>query len=65
MADHDQLIAQLTSMTGMSAEKAQFYLEMSNWDINVCNGPAIAVRSPSFHANDSIPFHVGCRQSIL
>ncbi|KAI8576880.1 hypothetical protein K450DRAFT_254733 [Umbelopsis ramanniana AG] len=34
MADHDQLIAQLTSMTGMSAEKAKFYLEMSNWDIN-------------------------------
>ncbi|KAG2189069.1 hypothetical protein INT44_004211 [Umbelopsis vinacea] len=34
MADHDQLIAQLASMTGMSAEKAQFYLEMSNWDIN-------------------------------
>ncbi|KAH8556517.1 hypothetical protein BGW37DRAFT_16488 [Umbelopsis sp. PMI_123] len=34
MADHDQLIAQLTSMAGISAEKARFYLEMSNWDIN-------------------------------
>jgi UBA-like domain len=65
MADHDQLIAQLTSMTGMSTEKAQFYLEMSNWDINVCKIPAIAVRSPSFLVNASIPYRVGCRQSIF
>ncbi|CAO3683558.1 unnamed protein product [Umbelopsis vinacea] len=34
MADHDQLIAQLMSMADMSKDKAQFYLEMNNWDIN-------------------------------
>ncbi|KAJ2962306.1 hypothetical protein NQZ79_g2545 [Umbelopsis isabellina] len=36
MADHDQLIAQLMSMADISKDKAQFYLEMSQWDLNVC-----------------------------
>ncbi|GAB5591692.1 protein phosphatase regulator [Umbelopsis nana] len=34
MADHDQLIAQLMSMADLSEDKAKFYLEMNNWDIN-------------------------------
>jgi hypothetical protein len=36
MADHDQLIAQLMSMADISKDKAQFYLEMAQWDLNVC-----------------------------
>ncbi|KAM3589154.1 protein phosphatase regulator [Umbelopsis sp. WA50703] len=34
MADHDQLIAQLMSMADISKDKAQFYLEMAQWDLN-------------------------------
>jgi UBX domain-containing protein 1 len=37
MSDHDEIISQFTSMTGCDTERAQFYLESSNWDI----GPAL------------------------
>ena len=37
MSDHDAIISQFTSMTGCDTERAQFYLESSNWDI----GPAL------------------------
>lgn len=35
MVDHNELIAQFVSVSGATAEQAQFYLEANNWDINV------------------------------
>lgn len=35
MSDHNVLINQFESMTGSSQEQAQFYLEASNWDLEV------------------------------
>lgn len=35
MVDHNELIAQFVSISGATAEQAQFYLEANNWDINV------------------------------
>ncbi|KAG0343631.1 hypothetical protein BG004_005125 [Podila humilis] len=34
MVDHSELIAQFVSISGATAEQAQFYLEANNWDIN-------------------------------
>ncbi|KAF9322021.1 hypothetical protein BG003_008212 [Podila horticola] len=34
MVDHNELIAQFVSVSGATAEQAQFYLEANNWDIN-------------------------------
>ncbi|KAF9210249.1 hypothetical protein CPC16_005926 [Podila verticillata] len=34
MVDHNELIAQFVSISGATAEQAQFYLEANNWDIN-------------------------------
>ncbi|ORX49523.1 SEP-domain-containing protein [Hesseltinella vesiculosa] len=35
MADHDDLINQFTGMTGTSPDRAQFFLEMANWDLEM------------------------------
>ncbi|KAK9722023.1 protein phosphatase regulator [Basidiobolus ranarum] len=35
MADHDQLIAQFNGITGCDVQKAKFFLEANNWDVNV------------------------------
>lgn len=39
MSDHSDLLNQFVSMTGTEAAQAQFFLEASNWDLEVgwCN----------------------------
>ena len=34
-ASHSDLIAQFTGVTGVDAERAQFYLESAAWNIDV------------------------------
>lgn len=35
MSDHEELVNQFISMTNASETQAQFYLESSNWDLQV------------------------------
>lgn len=35
MSDHNELIAQFVSMTSATESQAQFYLEMSDWNLEV------------------------------
>ena len=35
MASHEELIEQFTDVTGVEAERAQFYLESSAWHLDV------------------------------
>lgn len=35
MSDHNELLAQFVSMTSASESQAQFYLEMSEWNLEV------------------------------
>ncbi|ORZ20317.1 hypothetical protein BCR42DRAFT_346927 [Absidia repens] len=35
MADHNELIEQFTGMTSVSEDQAKFFLEMSNWDLEM------------------------------
>lgn len=36
MTNRDELIQEFSSMTGASADKAKFFLEMSGWELKVC-----------------------------
>ncbi|XP_014478815.1 PREDICTED: NSFL1 cofactor p47 [Dinoponera quadriceps] len=47
MASHDELVSQFADVTGVEAERAQFYLESSAWHLEV----ALA----SFYENDELP----------
>jgi UBX domain-containing protein 1 len=35
MADKDELLSQFTDVTGVDAERARFYLELSAWQLEV------------------------------
>lgn len=48
MSDHSELLAQFVNMTSAPESQAQFYLEMSQWNLEVSCGDFIFISTDQY-----------------